>query len=589
MADLLAIISPDRTRTVSVDDLTATYEALRGPAASADTATCGWAAVRVLDHPQPPLAGIERGERGWAAWAGALVDPAVAASGPLERLDGQFALLRLEEDGETLRLATDPLGMKPLFVVEAGGLTHVSTSALVLAKHLGSAASRRGAEAFLRTGIQFGRATPWEGVERLLPAEAIAFTPAGQARDVYWRPAVDPEVRELDLAAGAELVAERLAAAIASRYGGRQPWLDLTGGFDSRLVALLSQRAELGFHANTIGDEGLEDVRVAAQVAAAAGWPWTRIGLPGDWTEVAPTRVEEALAWGDGNLEALHLTEVIQGHREKAASEPMLLTGGGGEHYRDFAWMHELWRAKRSTKVDFRRLLAWRAMGPLDVSALRRDPTAAAEAQLLPELEQQAAPFSSQPTTFQCDVLYAFKSSGHFGAYQSSAGRWVQMEMPLYLKPGLLGAISTAPGERGFHRLMREMMRYLDPRIAAMQTETGGPAEPLRLTNALRFTPYVSRRARRLAARLRGRAGGPAGDPAAPDQRLRGRAAIIVSLRDQGRLDPAKMRSAALYEPERLGTLLDLAASEPGAVDWALVGRIVTLELALEAVGTGMD
>lgn len=588
MPDLLAIISRDRSRTVTVDELTATHESLRGAATSSDGAECGWAAVRVLDRPQPAMVGVEREGDGWTAWAGPLADPG-AASAPLERLDGQFALLRLEPDRETLRLATDPLGLKSLFTAEQDDLTYVSTSALVLAKHLGRPASRRGVEAFLRTGTQFGRPTPWQGIERLQPAETITFTPAGSERGVYWQPAVDPKVRELGFVACAKACAEQAAGAIAGSYGGKRPWLDLTGGFDTRLLSLLAQRAELSFLANTIGDEGLEDVRLAQEIAAAAGWPWTRFGLPGNWEEIAPGRVEEAVAWGDCSLEALHLTEVIQGHRDKAATESLLLNGGGGEHYRDYPWGQELWAANRTSKVNFDRLLAWRVLGPLDVSVFRTDPTAVAATDLRAELEARVAPFSSQPNTFQCDLLYALKASGHFGAYQSSAAGWIHMEIPFYLKSVFQTAISAAPRHRNLHRLMREMMRYLNPEIAAIQTETGGPAAPLRLTNALRFTPYVSRRARRFGSRLRGRVLGAGGDPAAPDQRLRGRAAIVASLRDEGRLNPATMRSAALYEPERLTSLLDLAASAPGAVDWALVGRIVTLELALEAVGTGLD
>ncbi len=587
MPDLLAIISQDRSRPVSVDELTATHESLRGAPTSADAADCGWAAVRVLDRPRPALAGIARADGGWTAWAGPLTDPGAAASTPLARLDGQFALLRFEADAATLRLAADPLGMKPLFAAEADGLTYVSTSALVLAKHLRRPPSREGVETFLRTGMQLGRETPWQGVERLQGAETVTWTPAGRERGAYWQPTVDPELRQLGLRECAAACAEQATTTFAARYSGQRPWVDLTGGFDTRLVALAAQRAQVPFLTNTFGDEELEDVRVAAEVAAAAGWPWTRLELPGDWEEVAPGRVEEALAWGDGCLEALHLTEVIEGHREKAETETTLLNGGGGEHFREFPWVHELWAANRSNRVNFDRMLAWRVLGPLDLSVFRQDPTPLVVANLQAEFEARVEPFASQPNTFQCDLLYALKAGGHFGAYQSSAAAWVQMELPLYLKPIWESAISASPRNRNFHRLMRAMMQDLDPEIAAIQTETGGPAEPVRLTNLPRFAPYGWRRAQRLGSRLRGRVLGPAGDDGRPDRRLRGRSRIVASLRQEGRLDPARMRSASLYEPERLEALLDLAAREPGAVDWALVGRIVTVELGLEAVGSG--
>jgi hypothetical protein len=588
MADLLAIISADRSRSVAIEELSASYEELRGAPTAAETASAGWAAVRVLDRPQPPLLGLAADGDGWSAWAGPLGDPGQATA-PLGELEGQFALARLEPGGETLRVATDPLGLMPLFTAQVGELSYFSTSALVLARHLRLAPSRLGLEAFLRTGNQLGRLTPWEGVERLGPAESIAFTPRGRRAEAYWLPSVDPAIRELDFRACAEACAERAVAAIASRYRGQRPWVDLTGGFDTRLLALQAQSAELGFLTNTIGDEDSEDVQLAREIAAAANWPWTRFDLPEDWAELLPARISEAVAWGDGHLEALGLTEVIEGHRAKASTESLLLNGGGGEHYRDYPWGQELLSANRSTKVHFDRLLAWRVLGPLDVSVFRQDPTAAVGAALRGELEHRVEPFAGTPNTFQCDLIYALKATGHFGAYQSSAAGWVHMELPFYLKPVFASAISAAPRHRNFHRLMREMMAQLDPAIAAIQTETGGPAEPLRLGNLPRFAPYPWRRGKRFAARLRGRVLGPGGGDSPPSQRELGRGRLIETLRAEGRLDPARMRSAALYDSQRLEQLLEAGAGNPAAADWTLLGRIVTSELALEAADAGLS
>jgi hypothetical protein len=592
MADLLAIISHDRAKPVdaaALEQLTSTYESLRGPVPFRETASTEWARVRVVDRPQPATAGVREQGAGWTAWAGPIAEPQAAAATPLERLDGQFALVRLEEDGSTLRVATDPLGMKPLFSAESNGATYVSSSALVLAKQLGATPSRPGLEAFLRTGNQFGRHTPWEGIERLRPAETIAFTPRGRQRSTYWQPTVEADVRRLSFAECADACVEQASAAIAARYREVRPWLDLTGGFDTRLLALLAQRAELGFLANTSGEDANEDVRLARQIAETADWPWTQFRLPGDWDELLPARIEEAVAWGDGHLDALPLSEVMLGHQRKGERESMLLNGGGGEHYRDYPWGQELFAAGRSRTVNFERLIAWRALSPIDLSVFREDPTAPVSANLRAELEQRVEPFSSQPNTFQCDLLYAFKATGHFGAYQSTAGAWVHMELPFYLKSVFSTAISASPRHRNYHRLMREMMRRLNPTIAAIQTETGGPAEPLNLGNLHRFTPYPWRRGRRFASRLRGKVlgSGDANPEATPTDVARG--GLIAALRGQGRLDPATMRSGALYDGGALERLLADAASDPAAVDWTTVGRIVTVELALEAADAGLD
>ena len=591
MADLLAIISHDRAKPVAADDLEAfgvSYESLRGAGANAQTVGTDWAKVRLIDPVAPADIGIERAGDGWTAWAGALVDPAGAATRPLEALNGQFAMVRLEEDGTTLRVIADPLGMKPLFAAEAGGETYISTSALVLAKYLRLPPSQAGLEAFLRTGNQFGRLSPRQGVRRMLPAEALTIRPERRERGSYWQPSIEEEVRGLPLEACSEACVAQASAAIAERYGATRPWLDLTGGFDTRLLALLAQRADLGFLANTSGEDDDEDVRLARRIAEAAGWPWTQFPLPGDWAELLPARIGEAVAWGDCHLDALPLAEVMLGHQRKSEAGSTLLNGGGGEHYRDYPWGQELLGAGRSGPVRLDRLIAWRVLSPLDLSAFREDPTPAVIANVRAELEQRVAPFSSAPKTFQCDLLYAFKATGHFGAYQATAGAWVHMELPFYLRSTFTTAISASPRHRNFHRLMREMMRQLDPALAALPTETGGPAEPLRIGNAHRFTAYPWRRGKRFASRLRGRVLGGRGD-ASPTPQEAARGELIGRLRGEGRLDPARMRSAQLYDPGRLAELLERAGARPAAVDWTTVGRLVTVELALEAVDAGLE
>lgn len=594
MADLLAIISEDRSRSdVTVAPLRSSYEALRGAPSSAETAATGWAEVAVLDHPQPPSVGVERGaDGGWAAWAGSLLAPRERAALTPAELEGQFALARFDPAAGTLTVATDPLGLKPLFVAWSGGLAHFSTSALALARHLSLSPSRLGVEAFLRTGNQWGPLTPWEGVERLWPGEAVTFTAGGHERGFYWQPRVDLEVRQLDLGASAEACIEAAVGAFAERYGdlSETPWADLTGGFDTRLADLLARRAGIDFKTNTVGDEDSEDVKIARRLAAAGGWPWTRFELPADWAEQAPRRIGEALAWSDGNLDALSLAEVLETHRAKAeARGTTLLTGGAGEHYRDFPWSQELWAAGRSKQVNYDRLLAWRLLNPVDLSPFRSDPTPAVAAVRRETLEARDAPFTDTPNTFQHDVLYALKGTGHLGAYQAAAGGYVHMELTLYSRDVWTTTISTAPRHRNVHRLLREMMARLDPKLAAIETETGGPAEPLRLGNLPRFAPYVTRRAKRFGYRLRGRVLGDGRERRAADPRETGRAATVAALRAEGRLDPARMRSAALYDPQRLEQVLTGAVANPVATEWFLVGRIVTVELALEAVDAAIE
>jgi hypothetical protein len=589
VADLLAIVSHDPAVPVEqarLDALVSDYEALRGPARAREDASTGWARVCTHRRTSADTAGVIRNGDDWTAWAGS---PSAAAriDGPLADAAGQFSLVRLHADRGTVILATDSLGMKPLFVAMSGSSTYASTSALVLARHLGSAPSQLGCETFLHCGFQFGRITPWEGIERMRPAQRVEFSPAGRRTEHYWQPPREAAVAELPLEEAAQLCIERGVQCLRD-LPEEKPWADLTGGFDSRLLALLASRAGLDFTANTVGSEAEEDVRLARRVAATAGWPWVRFGLPGDWRDRLPALTDEALVWGDGHLDALDLAAVMQAHREKSSAATTLLNGGGGEEFRDHPWGHELFAAGRSSRVDYERLLSWRIMLPVDLPPLRQNAAAAVGDAVRKELEWRAQPFTGQRNTFQDDILYAYKMTGHSGAYQAAAGAWIDLEVPFFGRPLLSALMSVPPRHRRFHRLMREMMSRLDPAVAALPTETGGPAEPPRLQNLHRFAPYAWRRGRRFGHRVRARLpqypdrpGGPAAEPEAA------KAALIGRLRAEGRLDHRTMRSASLYDRRGLAEMLGRAIRTPHGVDWEALGRVVTLELALEVADAG--
>lgn len=590
MADLLAIVSHDPTVPVEanrLERLVADYEALRGRASTRKEASTTWARACVLSHTSPDTVGTVADGDGWTAWAG-VPSAANRIAGPPAEIDGQFAMARLHPEGKTMSVATDALGMKPLYVAISANRTYASTSVLALARHLRAAPSAEGVETFLHTGLQFGLRTAWQGIERLGPAQRVEISAGGRRTECYWQPEPDPALGGLTLGEAAELCIERAVAGMRNRWPERT-WADLTGGFDSRLLTLLAARAGVEFTTNTVGEESSEDVRLARLVAESAGWSWKRFQLPRRWREELPDRIGEALAWSDGQLDAIPLAAVLQAHREKSVSATTLLNGGGGEEFRDHPWGHELFSAGRSRTVDYERLLAWRIMLPVDLAALKRNSAQTAAAAVREELEARAAPFADQPNTFQDDLLYAYKMTGHSGAYQAAAGAWVDLELPFYGRPLLSALISLPPRHRRFHRLMREMMQRLDPAIAALPTETGGPAGPVRLGNLPRFAPYAWRRGRRFARRARARLPRPrAASGAGIAEPTAANAALIAALRADGQLDPARMRSAALYDSERLHAMLDRAVQAPAAVDWEAVGRIVTAELALVAADSGL-
>jgi hypothetical protein len=482
--------------------------------------------------------------------------------------------------------------MQSFYLAERGGRTYLATSALALAKHLHARPSELGLNVLLRAGYQFGTRTIWEGIERLDPATRIVFGPNGARRDTYWRPPVEEEVTQLSLAEAVERCRTVARETFGSYYAdteGRR-WADLTGGYDSRLSTLLLSDARVDFIANTFGREGSEDVVIAAEIARAAGWDWRRFDIPAGWPELLPRLVPQAAAWGDCHLDAVQLAEVMWAHAQKARTHRALLTGGGGEHFRSFAWQQEFLRAGHSTVVNLDNWIDMRMLKPISTAAFVNDPTPAVRDDVRERVVTAAAPYSSHLNTVQLDMMYAYKSTGHFGAYLSAARPALTVELPYYLKRVFTTAFSTSFRHRNAHRLMRNLIVSLDPRLAAFTTTDGGPAEPPRVTNALRFAPYLALISRKAVTKLSAKTiSRPLLLPAPkPDvTRAHAREALVRSFDDGRPLRAGAMRCAALFKRDALDALL-ANAGDPSFGDATLLGRILTAELALTIVDAGL-
>ena len=592
MAGLVAIVSRDPSRSPVTEsqfaELTRAYEAVRG-AGTHETAEAGPFARLAAITSGSGRAHVEREESSWAAFVGRPYYGETIRGTALEDLDGQFALIAYDAKAAEVHVVADPFGMHTLYVADRDPFTYVSTSALVLAKCLRAAPNRFALEIFLRAGYHFGSLTNWEGIERLEPATCVSFGREGVRRSVYWKPERDREVAQLSLT-GAVTHCSEVAVETYRRYFSERElaWLDLTGGFDTRLLALLLEAAGIDFVCDTRGDFEDEDRRLAREIASIKGWELYDPVLPENWGDVSPSLLPAALAWGDGTLQVFELAWVLWVHARLGEVHSKLLSAGGGEHWRGFAWPQEFLQAGRSTRVNMDNWIDMRLLHPLDTSVFKRDPTPEVREDFRVRMQDWVAPYTGELNTFQLDMMYAYKMTGHFGTYRSSDYAYLSAELPFYLKPVFSSAVSVDYRHRSRHRLMRHAIWRLDKTIAELPTSTGGPAMPLRTTSLHRFAPYYTRIGRRAVTKLaQTTIGRPLLAPnmhswwAPPDAR---RAALALL----GAGSPRELRSLSLYHPGALERLFETARGE-SEMDAQLLGRIVTVELALRQVDAALD
>ena len=261
----LAIISHDRASRVEeteIQGLAVAFESLRGQGTHHQAHAGDHA--RLLRTNATGDSQIDRDALSWVASFGLVLHDGSLLRQPLEALDGQFALVSLDASTAEIVVATDPLGLQALYVAERRGKTYVSTSALALAKHLRAQPNRFALQVFLRTEYHLGILMHWEGIERLDPGIAIAFTEQGRQRWTYWRHEIDETVNKLSFKQASDHLIETATGTFREHLDADRCYdTNLTGGYDIRLLNLLLRRAGIHCRTNTRGGDSHPDVRIA--------------------------------------------------------------------------------------------------------------------------------------------------------------------------------------------------------------------------------------------------------------------------------------------------------------------------------------
>ena len=565
MSGFVAVAAHDHLQVLDADavaGLATAYEAIRGPATRLPF---------IGEHVQaialPAARGgvtVEQDGEDWALALGSIRPTGQLLRAPLGALEGQFALVR--RTGDDFEVVADPFGIRAVYAAEGDGCTYISTSALALARYLRREADPEGIASFLRAGFVFGTQTLWSGVSRLDPAEFLRFGRDGRERGFYWRPSIDPAIRAMGFDAALNHALEIGTAERRAAFAGAPRfWADLTGGFDSRLNALLLRRAGAEFDTGTRAIDA-DDVRIARAIANVTGWSWTTTSLPDDWHERVAANLPIALGWGDGQLDAVNLASVLHLDAERARRHTRSVSGGLGETLRSSAAQQEFWRAGRTTRVNYDRYLDVRILHRVNANIFKRDPTPEVRDDFRTRLTAWTAAYLDEPNTTQIDLIFCYRNTGHAGAFASAAAAFLDIDTPFASKLSATAMMSMNYDHRRGHRLARTLIDRLDAQVAAIPTTWGGPAGPLRIGNAHRFAPYYARLGKRAGNKLSQKlVGRPAWRQPAVDAagEARVRSAVLRHLGDSDgglRYDADALGRAV---PEERARLLSGASGSP--------------------------
>jgi len=223
---------------------------------------------------EPPSTGslIQRYASGNAAtWSGRIDDPSFVADHPtpsaVAGLPGSFALVAATDDGADGFTCVHR--MEALYVAEGRDIFVISSRAGVahavaaIPDHVPPIDALLGLSG---AGRMINDATPFPGVTAAPGDTHLAIRSAGVTVSRLPGPDIDPTAPIEELA---DLFIDRLVAAAEVAGKGSAPVVELTGGKDSRLVAVALAAAGVPFTAMTSGHEAHPDVVFAKRVADA--------------------------------------------------------------------------------------------------------------------------------------------------------------------------------------------------------------------------------------------------------------------------------------------------------------------------------
>jgi asparagine synthase (glutamine-hydrolysing) len=282
----------------------------------------------------------------------------------LNRFAGMFAFALWDREKETLLLARDRLGKKPLYyaVLDDGWLIFASElKSLLLHPGFRRAVEPTAVENYFTYGYVPDPQTIFKTAFKLEPASLLTWRRGEELQQrPYWRLAMTEDLRGRPQDLQAELL-ERLAAAVGARLAADVPLgAFLSGGVDSGgVVALMAEQAAAKVDAFTVSfnDPRWDETPYAASVAARYGAHHkveTVAPQPDDCLKQMVDIFDEPFA-DSSALPTFRISAFARRHVTVA------LSGDGGDElfggYRRYLWHVNEERVRRALPTGARRRL----------------------------------------------------------------------------------------------------------------------------------------------------------------------------------------------------------------------------------------
>jgi hypothetical protein len=518
-------------------------------------------------------------------------------SSPLEDLtgfmDGPFCLVIRKRSEKGCRLVTDHAGIMNIYLYRSGTRAALSSSSMALSRTYPVTLNHEAVVQFLRTGNVYGSGTIYNEIELLKPASlySIDETSEGRVRHLkqYWRSPVD-----VWHGVSFEDARDRLTKDLMKFFetvSKENMICDFTAGFDSRLiVSVLSKfRPFPDIRTFVFGPDGSREVQLVKDYCRHTGIVNDHLPLPHDWGERFPDYVKRALLVTDGEENAFTYAPILWAQEHKAAGSSCSVGGLGGEIYRDFWWIQEVFCTRRPANLD--RLINMRVLQyEYDCSLFSRQwkPGMMNVKNLIKKTYLDALSdmdLENSYNTLQIDNLYFREKVRRWaGRTISSSNQIIAVLAPLTSKRCAETALSVPPGYKRNGRLVKSVIESLSLPLSELRMLNGAPCQNMSLYNAHRFAPLVvdfgKRGIRKAMQKTMNRT--VLADRSVSYQPSSFFHHLLSSGSFQKEYDYLSLLTGKLYDPERYTAFLKNAAGD-GFPFYSQLGNILTLEMRVRS------
>lgn len=424
----------------------------------------------------------------------------------LRRLQGSFALALWDADRRELLLLNDQVSTSNLYFGAVDGDYLATTAIMPAAVTFGIAPDPGSVREHLARGGLLSPSVFFAGIERVKIGQHIRLNAAGVwRRATHWYPFQDTTVYR-SFNAAVEAYAAALLPAVAQSAAAaqqqRRTLIDLTGGYDTRMMVAAALRAGLDF--DVITNPPQRDITAARRVARTMGLchhifgPETQEDL-----ELSPDALQELLYRTAGELYFGFPAHWSLSLKKLRPDYGIHLAGTGGELTRAHSWSHEFWNIGRVRPPHIDRMLRYRLfqLGRTPVGLYRRDwwPD------FVSHYAARARNFFEYPdntlNTQRLEALSFWRKSAVF-SFQSAMYGFIPMASPMCVATVCDVALAIPWQYKLNARLARAVIHRLSPELAALPTAYGSTAGPLRLSNLHLETKQAFKHAHHLASKV---------------------------------------------------------------------------------------